>query len=139
MVIPPHCHSMEWHCDCSWGGFQGMALWVAHGDTTNGHSMECHWDFSCGLAWNASMSSSWGSTNGQSMECHWGPIIGGFHGMALWLAHGDQPMAFHGMALGLLWGPPWNGSMGSSWGSANALLSLAHGDTTPLPFHGMAL
>ena len=106
---------VDWH---------GMLLCLAHGDQPMG---------------NASMSSSWGSTNGQSMECHWGPIIGGFHGMALWLAHGDQPMAFHGMALGLLWGPPWNGSMGSSWGSANGLLSLAHGDTTPLPFHGMAL
>ena len=25
-----------------------------------------------------------------------GPLIGGFDGMALWVAHGDQPMAFHG-------------------------------------------
>ena len=55
-----------------------------------------------------------------------GPLIGGFNGMALWVAHGDQPMAFlgigtshgvHGMVLWVAHGDPQWCSISSAWGS----------------------
>ena len=47
----------------------------------------------------------------------WGPLIGAFHGMALWVAHGDPPMGIPWHGIGTAHGGgAWNGSMGRSWG-----------------------
>merc|ERR1739836_308732 len=79
--IPHHCHSMAWCWDFSWGGFHGLALWVAHWDAI-------------------------GISHGE------------IHGMHLWVAHGDPPMGIPWNANGTFhWWHPWHGFMGSSWGS----------------------
>ena len=99
-----------------------MVLYVQlMGITPNGHSMEWPWHLSLGMPWNASRLISCGPTNGNSMEWHWdfswvdsmacfygqllgippkwpfhgmalGLLMAGFHGMPLWVAHGDRPM-----------------------------------------------
>ena len=53
-----------------------------------------------------------------------GLSIGGIHGMALWVAHGDPPMGIPWNAIGgISWkGAPRNGSMGSSWGTTKGVL-----------------
>ena len=65
----------------------------------------------------------------------------GFHGMLLWVGPGgSHPMAIPWNGIGASHGwIPWNASMGSSWGSPNGALCVAHGDHRQWPFHGMAL
>ena len=76
------------------GALHGMALWVGHVDPPIGMPWNAigtsHWD----IPWHGSMGRSWGSTNGHAMECHW-DFSCGLHGMALWVGHGDPPMLLY--------------------------------------------
>ena len=49
----------------------------------------------------------------------WGPLIGAFHGMALWVAHGDPPM-----------GIPWHGIGTAHGGGHGMVLWVDHGGST---------
>merc|ERR1739836_252933 len=53
---------------------------------------------------------------------------------------GSHPMAIPWNGIGASHGwITWNASMGSSWGSPNGALCVAHGDHRQWPFHGMAI
>ena len=116
------------------GEIQSMHLCVAHGDPPMGIPWNANGTFHWWNPWHGFMGSSWGSTNGHSMECHWGhlmemcskewfygELMGNHQGCSMSSSWGI-PHHCHSMAWcwDFSWGGiPWDGSMGSSWGSTN--------------------